>query len=72
MKAKFFIKEMAPFEQDVRVTRTVSEDVPVSEGDEVIVLVRAKVARVLETGDGPEIDLRELRPEKITQVLRPK
>lgn len=73
MKGTFFLKPFGAFVQDVQVTEQVVKDVPVRPGDDVILTMRAKVGHVAPTSDGHhEIDLTDLQPIKVVQVLRPR
>lgn len=72
MKHQFVIKGLpgAVFEQEVKVTEIVERSVPVESGDDVLIVCRATVGNVY--ADGKEVELVNLRPDKITRVLRRK
>lgn len=67
---EFIVKGIATavFSQDVTVTEQKVRKVPVEEGDEVNVLVRALVSRAY----GDEVELENVQPVKIVSVIRHK
>jgi hypothetical protein len=71
VKGAFFLRPLnLAFEQDVKVTTVTERDVPIEVGDDVIVQVRATVTSVIGTPPETELDLGNVRPHKIVQVLR--